>query len=162
MEAERKLEDQLVAWEEQQNLQEHLHEQLLAAQQASRLACGRVEDFRQEIESLKARHARKVDKLERELNIVRATQAPAGGQGCSSASILLDLVSQVRHLTEQRGEMQNMLEWREIQWRTKVEYLERQLAIQEGLLQHGLHIDSYISYPSSMASTEIAPSAIPT
>jgi len=130
MEAERKLEEQLVAWEEQRNLQEHLNEQLLAAMQASRLACGRVEDFRQEIESLKARHARKVDRLEYELSILRATQAPAGHQGRSSASILLDLVQQVRHLTEERGELQNMLEWREIQWCTKVEDLETQLATQ--------------------------------
>jgi len=153
MQAERKLEDQLVALEEQQNLQEHLHEQLLAAQQASRLACGRVEDFRQEIESLKNRHARKVSKLERELIIFRATQARAGGQVGSSASILLDLVHQVRHLTEQRGELQNMLEWREVQLRTQVEDLERQLAAQEGLLQLGLLIETCSSSPSSMAST---------
>jgi len=130
IQAEGKLEQQLVAWEEQQSRQEHLNEQLLAAMQASRLACVRVEDFRQEIESLKARHARKVDQLELELSIVHATQAPAGHQGCSSASILLDLVQQVRHLTEERGELQNMLEWREIQWRTKVEDLEMQLAMQ--------------------------------
>jgi len=127
---ERKLEEQLVAWEQQQNLHEHLNEQLWAAMQASTRACGRVEDFRQENESLKARHAHKVDKLERELSIVRATQRPAGHQGGSSASILLDLVQQVRQLTEERGELQNMLECREIQWCTKVENLELQLGMQ--------------------------------
>jgi len=122
--AEMKLEEQMIAWKEHQNLQEEdLQKQVWTAVEASKLACGRAEDFRQEIESLKARHAH-------ELEIVRISNAAADGQTGSSASIVLDLQEQVRHLTEERNELQNTLEWREIQWRTKVEDLETKLVMQ--------------------------------
>jgi len=131
LEAEMKLEELMEAGNEHQTpQQEDQHEQLLAAVQSSKLACGRAEDFRQEIESLKARHALEVETLERELSIVRISQANAGDQSCSSASMLLDLQEQVSHLTEERNELQNTLECQEIQWRTKVEDLEMQLAVQ--------------------------------
>jgi hypothetical protein len=106
--------------------QEEQHEQLLAAVQSSKLACGRAEDFRQEIESLKARHAREIETLERDLSIVRAV----GDQSGASSSMLLDLQEQVRHLTEERNELQNTLECVEIHWRSKVEDLEMRLAMQ--------------------------------
>jgi len=108
---------------------EALESQLAGAIEASRIACARSEDMKQELQNSAQRHEEDLAAKDREIEVLRAIAAAEEGQPGRAEAKLLEMQTQVQQLEEEKNELLNTLEWKEVEWRNTVEDLQMQLAV---------------------------------
>lgn len=109
---------------------ENLWQQLCGALEAKRIAEGRVEEFKRAMMSMERQHNDVVAELKQQLLVAngsgRGHHSSSGGDSGHSAATeeIEDLKQQLRSSTEERNVITNSLEWKEVQWKSKVENME--------------------------------------
>jgi len=101
-----------------------LKHELFLAVEAKRIASNRLEDMRQELEATQ----RRCDQTTAELKLLRTKYDSMEGQlskgsGAAEAEVK-DLKGKLRQAEEERNVLQHTLEWKEVQWQSKMEHLE--------------------------------------
>uniref|UniRef100_A0A6T1M5W8 Uncharacterized protein n=1 Tax=Alexandrium monilatum TaxID=311494 RepID=A0A6T1M5W8_9DINO len=113
---------------EHDHVREDLWQQLCGALEAKRIAEGRVEEFKRAMASMERQHSDTVAEMRQQLLV--ASGSSRGGPGgadagaAAAAEELEDLRQQLRGSVEERNVLANSLEWKEVQWKSKVENME--------------------------------------
>lgn len=96
---------------------EAMREELFLAVEAKRIASNRLEDMRQELEATQRR-------CERDSYASMEGQRSTAAQSGLSAAEAQKNEEKMRNAVEERNVLQHTLEWKEVQWKSKMEHLE--------------------------------------
>lgn len=115
--------EQVAGKEAQQLLDaEAIKQELFRALEARRIASNRLEDMRLELEATQ----RRCEQSTAELRQIRDQQSHGSigdSTGVSSAE-LEELRERLRNTVEERNVLAHTLEWKEVQWKSKIEHME--------------------------------------
>eukprot|EP00929_Paragymnodinium_shiwhaense_P008441 TRINITY_DN11239_c0_g1_i1.p1 TRINITY_DN11239_c0_g1~~TRINITY_DN11239_c0_g1_i1.p1 ORF type:complete len:1039 (-),score=295.83 TRINITY_DN11239_c0_g1_i1:194-3310(-) len=116
-----------------------LHEEIHEAKESKRIALIRFEDLKQEMANAAARHEKMIEGLKAQIKAQQSSSgvSPGGdggeeddegvpivGSAEETASVRKDLLATV----EERNMLTHTLEWKEVQWKTKLETMEMEHA----------------------------------
>jgi len=113
---------------------ESLRHQLACALEGKRIAEGRVDELNRALASMERQHKEVVTRLKHgggtSEQICENSESEVSGS-CHSKDDIKELRHQLRGSVEERNVLANSLEWKEVQWKSKVENME---------MQHGVDI----------------------